>query len=138
MQNMPNTQHLCPKFCWVAIFVKDGRQIKSETESLGTLAHAQLVVIGCMHYEKWVGLRTGVLYWTVRDGGLLPPIPFFLEALENQFFLACHRHPKCKKCVYAKSTCAQVVTMYRVEYIPPFQAVHGISTGDKDTASVLD
>ena len=87
-------------------------QTKSEKESLGTLAYTQIVVVGCMHHEKWVGLGTGVLYWTVRDGGLLQlsPVPFFLEVLENQSFPACHRHPRCKKCVHVKSTRAQVMT----------------------------
>ena len=139
MWNTPNTEHLCPRFYWVVFFW----QTKSEKESLGTLAYTQIVVVGCMHHEKWVGLGTGVLYWTVRDGGLLQlsPVPFFLEVLENQSFPACHRHPRCKKCVHAKSTRAQVMTKYQLEYIyiyPCSNLYSGISIGDKGTVSVLD
>ena len=43
-------------------------------------------------------------------------VPFFLEVLKNQSFLACPHHPSCKKC-------AQVVTKYRVEYS---QAIRGV------------
>ena len=86
---------------------------------MGTLAYTQIVVVECMHHEKWVGLGTGVLYWTVRDGGLLQLsfVPFFLKVLENQSFQVCHRHPKCKKCVHAKSTRAQAVTKYQLDDI---------------------
>jgi len=37
-------------------------------------------------------------------------VPFFLEVLKNQSFLACPRHPSCKKCAHGG---AQVVTKYK-------------------------